>query len=564
VTTEAFFKRFDQFAGAPNATVKFRELVLELATNGRMLEQNPKDQTAEELIKEIQLIRDGQKGRQRTPKGSFGTMITAGDTIELPSSWSRCMISELCDLQTGATPSRQEAKYFGGNVLWLVSGDINKREIFDCEGRITKAGMDNSNCKLIPANSVLIALNGQGKTRGTVALLRIEAALYQSLVAIIPYSRELLLPEFLYWNLRGRYYHIREITGQDQRRGLNMKLVGQLSIPVPPLAEQKRIVAKVDELMALCDRFEAQEAERKEKGQRLSRAALAQFTEKPTAANLGLIFHMAYEVEPGEIRKAILELAVRGKLVGQDPKDEPADMLLDQIKLEKTRLLNSGYPNILEAGNQLRKQSVLILPDNIKPLPVGWIWETLIQVSLLIVDCHNKTAPYTKNGIRLLRTTNIRNGQLNLNDPKNVSEETYQKWTARCKPEQGDILITREAPMGEVCIIPEGMKICMGQRMLLIRVLPRLLDVRFVLYSLMDPKLLDRVQDKPVGATVQHLRVGGVETLLFPLPPLAEQKRIVAKVDEMMALVDKLEAQQAQERVLARRLLEAAVREMTA
>ena len=96
--------------------------------------------------------------------------------------------------------------------------------------------------------------------------------------------------------------------------------------------------------------------------------------------------------------------------------------------------------------------------------------------------------------------------------------------------------------MGEVCLIPPGEQICLGQRMMLARLVPDTIDPNFMLYSLRDPDLMDRVQDKPLGMTVQHLRVGGVETLLVLLPPLAEQHRIVAKVDELMALCDRLEA----------------------
>jgi type I restriction enzyme S subunit len=131
---------------------------------------------------------------------------------------------------------------------------------------------------------------------------------------------------------------------------------------------------------------------------------------------------------------------------------------------------------------------------------------------------------------------------MNLNDQKFVDQNTYETWSARCKPEAGDILITREAPMGEVCLIPQGEKICLGQRMMLARLVPNTIDPDFMLYSLRDPNLMGRVQDKPIGATVQHLRVGGVETLLIPLPPVAEQKRIVAKVDALMAICDQLEA----------------------
>jgi type I restriction enzyme S subunit len=229
-----------------------------------------------------------------------------------------------------------------------------------------------------------------------------------------------------------------------------------------------------------------------------------------------------------------------GKLVPQDPKEESAEELINRINNSRTILLKQGYPNRDESINQLKKQSRQMLPSGLVSLPRGWTWSTLIQLSLLVVDCHNKTAPYTSDGIRLLRTTNIRNGQLNLSEPKFVSDSTYERWSARCKPEAGDILITREAPMGEVCIIPKRMTVCLGQRMMLIRLIPGMFNPQFLLYSFMDPNLMDRVQDKPVGATVQHLRVGGVETLLVPVPPLTEQKRIVAKVDQLMQLCDSL------------------------
>jgi type I restriction enzyme S subunit len=131
----------------------------------------------------------------------------------------------------------------------LVSGDIHRREIFDCEGRITEAGMKNSNAKLLPVNSVMIALNGQGKTRGTVALLRIQATCNQSMVSIYPKEPEKLLPEFLYANLHGRYQELRHLTGDsgNDRRGLNMGLIEDIAIPIAPLAEQKRIVTILDE-----------------------------------------------------------------------------------------------------------------------------------------------------------------------------------------------------------------------------------------------------------------------------------------------------------------------------
>jgi type I restriction enzyme S subunit len=252
-----------------------------------------------------------------------------------------------------------------------------------------------------------------------------------------------------------------------------------------------------------------------------------------------------------------LTLAVRGRLVEQNANEESAISLLKSIDRERTTLLKADCPNVLESRTQLRKQAVQVLPEGLSELPIGWTWATLMQCSLLVVDCHNKTAPYSNSGIPLIRTTNVRDGRFNLKEPKFVDEITYARWSARCEPEPGDILITREAPMGEVAIIPPGMKICLGQRMMLVRLAPHTIDPRFLLQSLSDPELMERVQDKPIGATVQHLRVGGVETLLIPLPPLAEQQRIVAKVDDLMALCDQLEAQLTITQTDSSRLLEA-------
>ena len=167
----------------------------------------------------------------------------------MKNGWRTKKIGDVCQLMTGGTPSRASKGNFDGNIPWLVSGDIHQGEIFECEGRISDAGMKASNAKLLPINSVMIALNGQGKTRGTVALLRSPATCNQSLVSIHPKNPDELMPEFLYANLHGRYQEIRQMTGDsgNDRRGLNMNLIRSIEIPIAPLPEQKRIVAILDE-----------------------------------------------------------------------------------------------------------------------------------------------------------------------------------------------------------------------------------------------------------------------------------------------------------------------------
>ena len=167
-------------------------------------------------------------------------------------------LGDICNLMTGGTPSRAHKEYFeDGSIKWLVSGDIHKGEIYDCDGRITKKGLDNSNARILPVNSVMIALNGQGKTRATVALLRTEATCNQSLVSIYPKDDTKVLSEWIFWNLKGRYEELRRLTGDsgNDRRGLNMILIRAIEIPEPPsLDEQRRVVERLDAAFAKIDR----------------------------------------------------------------------------------------------------------------------------------------------------------------------------------------------------------------------------------------------------------------------------------------------------------------------
>jgi type I restriction enzyme S subunit len=175
------------------------------------------------------------------------------EAFESNPDWPVKTLGDVCELSTGGTPSTgNKAYYDGGEIKWLRSGDVHQREIYDCDGRITEEGMQNANTRYLPLNSVLIALAGQGKTRGTVAMLRTKATCNQSVVSIMPVDVKTLLPEFVFWNLHMKYDEIRRMTGDDgnDRRGLNMRLIRSMVIPVAPLEEQKRIVAQLDSMRA--------------------------------------------------------------------------------------------------------------------------------------------------------------------------------------------------------------------------------------------------------------------------------------------------------------------------
>jgi len=180
---------------------------------------------------------------------------------ELPEGWKWVKNEYLCEFITGGTPSKKVSEYWeNGTIKWLVSGDINKGIISDCEGRITQKGLENSNAKYLPINSVLIGLNGQGKTRGMVAILKTRATCNQSIVAMHPQKDSNLYYRYLYFNLKSRYQEIRNLTGDKKRSGLNIPILKNLPIPLPfttdgkiDLEKQKQIVAKIEEIFSRVD-----------------------------------------------------------------------------------------------------------------------------------------------------------------------------------------------------------------------------------------------------------------------------------------------------------------------
>jgi len=181
------------------------------------------------------------------------------------TKWPVVTLGEVCSFMTGGTPKSTVKEYYqNGTIPWLVSGDIHRYEIFDCEKRITQAGVENSNARKLPENSVLIALNGQGKTRGTVALLRMrDATCNQSLVAITPRETSKLIPEYLFHVLRSMYPEIRALTGDNERSGLNIPIIKDIEIPLPPLEEQQEIIFEIEKHRQEISRMENEIANRR-------------------------------------------------------------------------------------------------------------------------------------------------------------------------------------------------------------------------------------------------------------------------------------------------------------
>lgn len=166
----------------------------------------------------------------------------------LPVGWRWVKIGEITEVSTGGTPDTNRPEYYeNGNIRWLKSGDIKGTYIEEVPHRISQLGLDSSNAKTHPVGSVMLAMSGQGKTRGTSAILKVPSACSQSVAAILP--SEHATPEIIHFALVNRYGETRRLTGDNERTGLNLKLIREIEIPLPPLDEQKRILASLNEKM---------------------------------------------------------------------------------------------------------------------------------------------------------------------------------------------------------------------------------------------------------------------------------------------------------------------------
>jgi hypothetical protein len=191
-------------------------------------------------------------------KQDFLTMISRTNMLvqkfldggNIPKGWEMLKIGDIVTVSTGGTPSTQKKEYWNGSIPWMSSGEVNLRHVDRTEKTITELGLKNCNSAIFPVGTVMIALAGQGSTRGKVAVLEIPSACNQSLAALRANDEKKALNEYLFYNLESRYAELRDVNGSAGRAGLNLKLIKDLPIALPPLAEQKKIVellSSVDE-----------------------------------------------------------------------------------------------------------------------------------------------------------------------------------------------------------------------------------------------------------------------------------------------------------------------------
>ncbi|WP_193087924.1 restriction endonuclease subunit S [Advenella sp. FME57] len=549
-TAELLEKHFDTAFAAPDGIKKLRELILTLAMQGKLVQQDPNDTPASELLKEIAVekLRLVQEGKIRK-LNSLPPVTEEEKLYALPQGWEWVRLGTLASYKYGKTPPSKNPMYWmsNGGFPWISISDLPIR------GYLTKTAKTVSPEAVsnvfkhtpTPAGSLLMSFK---LSIGKTAITEIDAYHNEAIISFVGLEQRLKL--WLFWVL----YPVSN-SGKSKKaikgKTLNSESIGDLLIPLPPSSEQQRIVAKIDELMARCDALEELRTTHQRARLTVHRTVIKQLLniaepeqQQRAQAFLAENFGELYTVKENvaELRKAILQLAVMGKLVSQNPDDQPASELLMEIEAEKQRLVKEGKiktPKPLPPVTEEEKPY---------PLPKGWIWvrfDAIVNIGSGVTKGRNLVGREIVN-IPYLRVANVQRSYLDLSVIKDIviprSElEKYSLVT-------DDLLITEGGDwdkVGRTCIWRGEISVCVHQNHVFRarRYITSQSEVWLEKYLNSGPARAYFAAASKQTTNLASINKTQLQKLPVPLPPVSEQSRIVAKIKELMVLCESLDQQ---------------------
>ncbi len=571
MTVEMFFANFGHLADAPNGVQKLRELILQLAVQGKLVPQVPSDEPASVLLERIEVEKERLVKSGVVKKSKKTSLITESDRrFELPKSWQWVRLGDaLLKLTDGThhSPTNTEngdfkyvtaknIKNFGVQLsnISYVTKEVHEEIFARCNPEIGDLLYikDGATTGIVTIND----LDEPFSMLSSVALLKLPQGFYNG------YLLHVLRSPFFYDLMR------EDMSGVAITR-VTLTKMNNAMVPIAPEVEQKRIVAKVDQLMSLCNELEARQQKKQQGRVRLNKASLdALLTSREPdefadrwqriSTNFDLLYDHPETI--AKLRAAILQLAVQGKLVPQDPSDEPASVLLERIKAEKERLLRE---KMVKKGKDLAPIEPNLLPWK---LPEPWQWIRFGEIAADLRYGTSKRCDYKIIGDPVLRIPNLKKGVVDVEDLKFTNLTDKEKQDLSLK--EGDLLLIRSN--GSVNLV--GRSAVIGNSLdgysyagylVRVRSFPQLISTKYV--HLMLESSYVRIQiEGPIRTTsgVKNINSTEISNLLISVPPLEEQKRIVARVDQLMTLCDDLEAKLNQAQRHSEKLMEATVRQL--
>jgi len=555
---EKLLANFVVFSNAEGGVKRLRELVLELAIAGKLTETQPDDGDAGTLLTAL----------CRANRDQISDIDVSDAPYSVPPTWRWVRMADLGKFVGGGTPSKSNTEFWTGNIPWVSPKDMKRPYIADAEDHISEAAVRESTVKLIDPGALLFVV------RGMILAHSFPTAITQSVVTINQDMKALVLtmPSIGEYLLRACQAYRRRILQRIERSShgtcrLDSDQLAQVPIPLPPLAEQKRIVAKVDELMKLCDELEARQAKQRETGARLTKSALdalatAEGPEELAVAwervvgNFEGLVSRADDVK--KVRETVLDLAVTGKLNQEDPMDAP---------LEEHHGPNARVQHLSRARTSRTEPLPPVDQSQLPYTPAHWRWIRLGDIAEVVggiakgkdfKDIQTESYPY-------LRVANVQRGYVDLKHIKYI--ELPSTDLAKYELAIGDILFTEGGDwdkLGRSAVWAGQISPCIHQNHVF-RARPSVSIVNSRWISMCSNSALGRRYFENASKQTTNLASINMTQLRswpVPIPPLPEQKRIVAKVDQLMALSDELETKLRQSEETARKVAEALVAEL--
>ncbi len=536
MNAELLLEHFHRIGDAPDAVPRLRRFILDLAVRGKLVPQDPRDEPASTLLKRInkEKVRDGRRQQQPLADAPLATEIA-------PLNWQQVPLIALGSWAIGAGFPKGEQGLDDGPYLFLKVSDMNlpgnEKYIVTANNFIDEAASSRMRAKIHPPGTIIFPKIGGAIATNKRRILTKGAAIDNNCLGIT-FSREI--------DIEWAYLLLTSLDFAKYQAGtavpaLQQGVLEQVPVSLPPLAEQHRIVAKVDELMALCDRLEAARTEREAKRDRLTAASLARlnapdpdpdtFADHARFAldNLPAITTRRDQVK--QLRQTILNLAVRGKLVPQDPNEEPASALLKRIEVGKARRVKAGTIRRQNEFEPLRSA------DYPFDLPDKWMWVRLGSTGFTQTGTtpSSNNPDYFGDYIPFVKPADLTGNSIDYRG-EGISKLGIEH--SRLIEKSSVLMVCIGSSIGKVNTTDRD--ICCNQQ---INTLTPHLDglTHFVSIALRATFFQALVRATAGMGTLPIISKGKWEVLPIPLPPLAEQHRIVAKVDELMALCDRLE-----------------------
>jgi type I restriction enzyme, S subunit len=556
---QLFFDNFEIIAAAPNGVKKLRELILQLAVRGKLVPQDPADEPAGKLLERIS-----------KPEKLKVFLEQAAAPYELPKQWAWARFPEIGEFGRGKSkhrPRNDPSLYHDGRYPFVQTGDVARANAYIATytSLYNEAGLAQSKLWKKGTLCITIAAN-----IADTAILKFDACFPDSVVGFVPYDEISNVQYFMYF-MRTAKEHLLDYAPSTAQKNINLGILEELLIPLPPVEEMSRIVAKVDELMKLCDTLETQQQQNRSHLTQMQKSAIGQLLRAPDAdafgqhwqdivENFGLLFDAVGPI--GDLRSAILQLAVQGKLVSQDSADESASALLEKIKSEKSELIREGKIPKSELFSVLEQNA---LPFD---LPSSWQWQRFGEV---ITHIEAGTSPQCEKRPRdshewgVLKISAVSWDAFNPNENKALP--AHIEPNPEHEVQANDFLMSR-ANTGALV----GKSVIVDQKPERLLINDKTLRVHFSswvynhFYNYYNNVGFAREyyasQGTGTSDSMKNITRSQIRNLPIPLPPLAEQKRIVAKVNQLMTLCDTLQAHLTQRQTSAIDLAEVAVRQV--